>query len=213
MSILQRICQCGLVDQSTSSAIDNAHSTLCFLQTCSIEKMSRFWRERCVQRNEIGSCKQIVQFFDELDLQTSRARRGEIWIVSNHAHPERNRAPAQVAPDPTHADNAERFVVKLDTFEIFSIPFPAPDGCIGLRNLSRYAEQKRKGMLGGRNGVPPRRIEHNDTASCRRFNIDIVHANTGPPNHAKAWTSLQNIRGHFRLAAHNKRAELGDDLE
>ncbi len=95
-----------------------------------------------MQRNEIGSSKQIVQFLDELDLQTSRARRGEIWIVSNHAHAERNRAPAQVAPDPTHAYHAERFVVELDTFEIFSIPLSAPDGCIGLRNFSRDAEQK-----------------------------------------------------------------------
>src|SRR5439155_1219387 len=125
MSILQRICQCGLVDQSTSSAIDDAHSTLCFLQTCSIEKMSRFWCERCVQTDEIGSGEEIIQFVHELNLQRTGTRRRQIGIIRDHPHAESD----------------------------------------------------------------------------------------GAANHAKACTSLQNIRCHFRLASDNKRAELEDDLE
>src|SRR5438093_13424106 len=122
MSILQRICQCGLVDQSTSSAIDDAHSTLCFLQTCSIEKMSRFWRERCVQTDQIGSGEEIIQFVHELNLQRTGARRGEIGIICDHPHAESDGAACQFTADAAHPDNAKRLVVQLDTFEILSVP-------------------------------------------------------------------------------------------
>src|SRR5213082_3665397 len=130
MSILQRICQCGLVDQSTSSAIDDAHSTLCFLQTCSIEKMSRFGRERCVQTDEIGSCKEIIQFVHELNLQRTGTRRGEIGIIRDHSHAESDGAACQFTTDAAHPDHAECLVIKLDTFEIFPVPIFFAHACI-----------------------------------------------------------------------------------
>src|SRR5437773_6349915 len=131
MSILQRICQCGLVDQSTSSAIDDAHSTLCFLQTCSIKKMSRFWRERCVQTDEIGSGEEIIQFVHELNLQRTGTRRRQIGIIRDHPHAESDGAACQFTTDAAHPDHAEYLVVKFDTFEIFPLPVFAAHTCIG----------------------------------------------------------------------------------
>src|SRR5438270_5452221 len=110
--------------------------------------MTRFIRERRVKRNEIRDPEQIIEFFDELDLQTARARRGKIRIVSDHAHAECDRAPAELAPNSSHSDDAERFVIKLDAFKIFPAPFSAAQTRVRLRNFSRDAKQKRKCVFG-----------------------------------------------------------------
>ena len=213
MSILQRLGQGGFVDQAAARAIDDADAALCFLQTRSIDKVMRFRGQRRVQRNEIGAREQIVEFFDELDLQTARARGGEIWIVSDHAHAEGDGAPAQLAADPSHADHAERFVVELDAFETFSVPFSGANARFGRRNFSRDAEQKRKRVLGRRDGISAGRIQDDDAAARGRFNIDIVHADAGATDHAQFAPGVQDIRGHFGLAAHDERAELRNNLE
>ena len=122
MSILQRLNERGFVDQSAARAVDDAHAAFCFLQSRRIENVMRLSRERRVQRNEIGAGEQIVEFIDQLDLQTAGARRGEIWIVGEHAHAEGDRATAQFAADSPHADDAERLVVKLDALEILLVP-------------------------------------------------------------------------------------------
>ena len=59
-----------------------------------------------MQRNEVGFAQKIIELIDQLDLQTARARRREIWIVSEHAHAEGDGAPAEFAADAAHADNA-----------------------------------------------------------------------------------------------------------
>ena len=97
-----------------------------------------------MQRNEVRVCKQIVELFYQFDLQTACARGREIGIVSHNPHPKGDGAPAQFASNPPHADNAECFVVELDTFEIFSAPLFATQTRVRLRNFSRNAKQKRK---------------------------------------------------------------------
>ena len=122
MSILQRAWPSDLVDQSATRAIDDADAAFHFLQPRKIDNVTCLGGERRVQRNEIRSGEQIVELIEELDLQTARARGGEIRIVSDHAHAEGDGAPAQLAADPAHADDAERFVVELDAFETLSGP-------------------------------------------------------------------------------------------
>src|SRR5947199_8996447 len=142
MPILQRLNQCGFVNQTAPRAVDNAHAAFCFLQTRSIKNMSHFRSERCVQGNEIGSRDQIVHFIEKFDLQTSRARRREIRIVGHYTHPESDAAPAQFSPDSAHADDAKCFVVKLDYFKIFSVPFSAMYYRVSLWNLSINAKHQ-----------------------------------------------------------------------
>src|SRR5260370_6403487 len=48
VSILQCVCEPGFLDETSSSAIDNAHAAFCSLQTHCVENVSRFRRERGV---------------------------------------------------------------------------------------------------------------------------------------------------------------------
>ena len=94
MPVLQRFGKRLFVDQAAASAIDDADAAFCFLQSSEIEKMTRFCGQRCVQRNEIGALKQIVDVVNQLHLQTAGPCRGKIGIVSDDAHSESDRAPA-----------------------------------------------------------------------------------------------------------------------
>jgi hypothetical protein len=188
--ILQRFGERLFVDQAAASAVDDADAAFCFLQSDNIEKMTCFRGQWCVQRNEIGARKQIVDVVNQLDLQTAGARRGKIGIVSDDAHPESDRAPAQFAADATHSDNAECFVVELDAFEIFFVPMFAADVCVGLRNLTGSRKQERKRMFSRGDSVSSRRIQYDDAAACGRFDIDIVHAYAGTSDHAQLRTGI-----------------------
>src|SRR5437667_7202643 len=117
MLILQRFRKRGFVNQTATGAVDDTDTALCFLQTRAIKNVARLSGERRMQRYEIGARKQIVQLVHQLHLQTPSARHGKIRIVRDDAHPESNGAPAQLAANPAHADNAECLVVTLDTLE------------------------------------------------------------------------------------------------
>src|SRR2546427_9858231 len=108
-----------------------------FLQSRFIENVASFCGERRMQRNEIRAREQIVELVHQLDLQAAGAGCGKVWIIGDDAHPESNGPPAQLAADPAHSDNAKRFVVELDAFEILFVPFVSANVCVGFRNLAR----------------------------------------------------------------------------
>src|SRR6266404_114065 len=170
--------------------------------------MSRFIGQRRVQGNEVGRCQQLVESFNELHLQTSRAGGGEIRIVGDHAHAECDRAAAKLASNSAHADNAERLVVKLDAFEFFPAPLLASQTCIGLRNFSRDVQHQRERVFGSRNGVAARCIEHDYAATSCRFNVDVINADPGATDYAKFARGVQHVGGHFGFAANNEPGEL-----
>src|SRR5207247_8752641 len=75
------------------------------------------------------------------------------------------------------------------------------------------AKQQGKCMFGGRNGVAARRVEHNNTASRRSFDIDVINTDAGTANHAQLGAGIQDISGNFRLTTDNQRAELRDEID
>ena len=139
---VQRVSQRVFIDQAAARTIDHAHAAFCFCQSRRIDNVTRFFRERRVQRDEISAREQVIELIDKFDLQSARARRRQIRIVRNNAHPERDGAAAQFTADPAHADDAERLVIKLDAFEIFSVPISAAQSRIRSGNFSRHTEQE-----------------------------------------------------------------------
>ncbi|KAG0506164.1 MAG: hypothetical protein Udaeo_04640 [Candidatus Udaeobacter sp.] len=169
--------------------------------------------KRRVQRDEIGTGKQIVEFIHQFYLQTAGARGGQVRIVSNDSHTKTNCTSAQFAADAAHADNAQRFVVQFDAFEILLVPVFAANVCVSLRNFSRDAEQQRKGMFGSRDGIPARSVQHNDAPACRCLDINVIYSNTGAAHDTQFVAGIQNFGGDFGLAAHHQRAERRNQLD
>ena len=173
----------------------------------------RFFCERRVQRDEISAREQVVELIDKFDLQGARARRRQIRIVRNDAHAERDGAAAEFTADPAHSNHAECFVIKLDAFEIFSVPTFSAHACVCLGDFSGNRKQQRKRVFSRGNGVSTRRIQHDDAAARGRLNIDIVHADSSATNHSQSRTGIQDLRRHLCLAADNERAELRNNLD
>jgi hypothetical protein len=63
------------------------------------------------------------------------------------------------------------------------------------------------------NSVSSGRIQYDDSPSRGGLDIDIVHAHAGSADDAKSRSGRQDIGGHFRLAAHDQRAELRDQID
>ncbi len=174
--------------------------------------MVRFGSERGVQAEKIGQRKKLIDFFDQLDLKRARPARGKIGIVSQDPHPEGDGAPAQLGADPAHADDAERFVVKLGPFELFSVPFPGLEVGMGLRDFARDRNEEGEGVLGGRDGVATRRVHDDNPAAGGRLDVDVVDPDAGAADDAQAGGGLQDGGGDFGLAAHDDGAEVRDQL-
>src|ERR1700719_2654519 len=110
--------------------------------------MTGYGRKWRMEGDEISRREKIFELVDKLDLQTPGPRGREVRIVRHHPHAKGDRSPAQLAADASHADDAERFVVKLHALKICSVPFSRADIGICLRNLPGHAQQKRKCVLG-----------------------------------------------------------------
>src|SRR4029450_12209386 len=127
----------GSVSKTSNAAAATCPSCKALRTAFSSIKATRFCGKRRVQRDEIRTRKQIVELVHQFDLQAASARRGKIRVVSDHAHPEGNGAPAEFAANPTHSNYAQRFVVELNPFEILFVPMLAANVCVRLWNLAR----------------------------------------------------------------------------
>jgi hypothetical protein len=51
--------------------------------------------------------------------------------------------------------------------------------------MARQSQHHRQGMFRDGNGVRPRRVHDRNTLPRRRFQIDVVDSDSGPPDHAQ----------------------------
>ena len=63
-----------------------------------------------------------------------------------------------------------------------ALPRPILEGDASWHEVARQCEQKREGMLGRSDGIPCRRVDNEDTASRRRFDINVIHTDSGAPD-------------------------------
>src|SRR5207244_8225388 len=92
-----------------------------------------------------------------------------------HAHAKGNGAPAELAPDTAHANNAEGLVVEFDALQVFPVPGAALQRRIGPRDVPGKTKQQGKSELSRRDGVGAWRVQHHHAPARCSFNIDIVH--------------------------------------
>jgi hypothetical protein len=137
----QRLRQRNFVDKAAARAIDHAYAAFRFSQAPGVEQVMRLRGERRMQGDEIRGGQQIIELIDQLDLKRARPGRRQIWIERHNPHAESDGAPAQLAADSPHADDAERLVEELDAFQIFAVPLSAAQERIGLRDFARRAQQ------------------------------------------------------------------------
>lgn len=101
----------------------------------------------------------------------------------------------------TDPDDTNGFALQLDAGEAFAVPFAFLNGLMSLRNVTGHGQHHADGVFCGCNGVGIRCIYHNDTSCRSRWNVDIIHANTGPTDDLQVGSSVDDFLGHLCLAA------------
>src|SRR3984957_2938187 len=73
------------------------------------------------------------------------------------------------------------------------------------RRLSRHRQQQREGMLRHAHCVSARRAHHQHSATRGLIQINVVHADSGPPDHAKPRRLLQQFRRRLCRSSNDQR--------
>ena len=213
LAAVQGLGERRLVDQAAARAIDDANAASCLAKALGVEQVPRLRCEWRVKSDEIGVLEQLSKVIDQLHLKRPRACCGEVRVEGQDAHAEGNRAPAQLAADAAHADDAERLVIQLDALQFLPAPFAVAHHGIGLRKFPSGAEEKGEGVLRSGYGVAAGRVHHNDAAPGGGLNVHVVHADTCSPDDAEFCSGLEDGGGDFGFAPHHEAAEVGNEFD
>ena len=79
-----------------------------------------------------------------------------------------------------------------------------------MRHGASDGEHQRKRMLGNADGVPARRIHHEDAVMGGRVHVHVVHAHAGAAHDAKLGGLLEQRGRHFRGTANHQAVGIDD---
>ncbi len=203
----------GFVDETATGAVDDTNAFAAEGEPTGVEHVLRFRREGHVHRDEVGEREQSVEFFNELDLQAPGAADGEVRIVGDNAHTERDGAARELGADAAHAEDAERLVIQFDAFVFFAIPLAGLHAGIGLGNAAGNAHDEGKRVLGGRDRVAAGGVHHDYAVAGGGIDVHVVHTDARTADDFEFRSGIENGCRDFCLAAHDECGERGDDFE
>ena len=125
--------------------------------------------------------------------------------MANHGHPEGPRPARDFHADPAQADDAQRLAAQLGALQRFLLPLTGMGQVIGAAQMARHGQHHGQGVFGHRHGVRPGRIHHRNTLTGGGFELDIVHADARPPNHAQFARLGQQAGIHLHRRPHDQR--------
>ena len=124
------------------------------------------------------------------------------WVVREQPHTERARALRHELADAPQSDDAEHLVGELDSLPPASFPTARGQRSVRLRDVAGLREQQRHGLLGGRQHVRLRRVDHHHAAFGRVVHIDVVETDAGAPDDQRIARlraeGYELARGHAR---------------
>ena len=87
---------------------------------------------------------------------------------------------------------------------------PAVERGVGLRDVAGLGEQQRHRVLGRRDDVALRRVDHHHAAARGGVDVDVVEADAGPADHHQLVGGLEHLGGDLRGRADDQRVRADD---
>ena len=202
-----------LVDQPAARAVDNAGALFEEGETLGVEHVAGFVGQRHVHGDEIGLREGVLEVFDQFDLQGFGARRGEVGVISEHAHPEGEGAFGHFGADAAHAKDGQCLAVEFDALKTFTIPLAGLHAGIGLRNLAGDGNEEGKGVFRSGDRVSARGVHHDDAALRGGVDVHIVHPDPGAADGFKVFRRGDDVSPDLGLAADDKGGKFRDNFE
>ncbi len=95
--------------------------------------------------------------------------------------------------------------MQLDTLPLRTLPLSGHEGGVGLGNVAGLGEEEGHGLLGGRQDVRLRRVDHHDAPLGGGGHVDVVEPDAGPADDHEIATGLEHLGGHRRGRADDER--------
>ena len=167
-----------LVDDAAAGDVDHPQRRLRLDEQIAADQPGGLVRLRQVDREEVGSA-------------TSWSSRRSSTPSGGPGRPTRTgrrprgacRTPRPVGDelaDAAQPDDAERLVGQLDALPPAALPPAGHERGVGLGHVARLGEQQRHRVLGGRDDVALRGVDHHHAAARGRLDVDVVEPDPGP---------------------------------
>ena len=147
--------------------------------------------------DEVGFGDELIEG-QQLDTHLTSAIGRHEGVVCHEAHAECLGPVGDKLANAAEANNAQRLVGELDTLPTRALPTARLERCVSLRNVAGLREQQRHRVLGGRNDVRLRSVDHHDAATRSCFDIDIVEADASTTHHKQVGSNLEQLGSDLR---------------
>jgi hypothetical protein len=125
--------------------------------------------------------------------------------VSDQIHPESPRPPRYFHPDPSQADYSQGLPSELRALQRLLLPFPRVHERIRAAEVASHCQHHSHALLGNRDRIRARRIHYRDSLVRRGFQIDVVHAHAGAPDHPQFMSMRQQLGVRLYRRTHDQR--------
>ena len=150
-----------------------------------------------MDRHEVRPRHQLVEA-DQIDTELPRAVSGHERVVGDEAHPECTGALGDELADAPEPDHAEGLVSELDSLPPAALPPSLREGGVCLWNVAGLREQQCHRLLGRREDVRLRRVDHHHALAGGVFDVDVVEPDAGSAHDNEVGGRVDDVGGHLR---------------
>ena len=208
LSRLQRRHHRSVVEQLAAGAVHQPRALLHLREVGGVDHALGLRRESDVQADVVGLGEQLVQRHQR-DLQLLREAEGDVGIVRDDLHAERDRALGDLDANLAQPDDAQGLALEFGALQGFLFPLAGMRRGVGLGKMARQRQHQRQRVLRHRDGVSARRVHHRDAALGGGLEVDVVHAHARAPDHAQLGRLVHHGGVNEHGGAHQQRVGIG----
>ena len=193
-----------LVDDAAAGRVDDADARLGLGQQVAPEQPDGLGRLGRVDGDEVGLGHQLLDAH-QAHPHGPGPLLGDEGVVADELHAEGVGALGHQGAGPSQAHHAEHLAVQLDALPLRALPAPGHQRGVGLGDVAGLRQQQGHGLLGHREDVRRRGVDHHDATLGGRRDVDVVQADAGPPHHLQRGPGGQHLGRHLGGGADDQR--------
>ena len=193
-----RFLQGLLVDELTARGVDETGTVAHLRDRVASDQATGLVGERGVQRDDVRGSEHPVERLRALDAEVAEALLGDERVVRNDTHAQADGAARDLLADPSEPDHSERLAFQLDPVPARTLPAALLERRVGLRDVASESDDQSDRLLGSGDDGRLGRVRDDDAPPGGGFDIDVVDAHAGPPDHLEALASLDQVRRQLR---------------
>ena len=212
VAALYRRGEVGLVHDAPARDVDDAHALLGLFQRLRVEEIRGLLVLGKVNRDEVALGEQGVEVH-QFDAHVACALLGDVGVKGDDPHAKGHGALRDQGPDLAQTNDAEGLAVQFDTLPLAALPLAVLQRRVRLGDVASLGEQQRHGLLGRREDVRDRRVDHHDAQFGRLGDVDVVQADPGAPDHDHVLGGLERGGVDVGRRTDDQRVRAHDGLE